>query len=205
MKPARAQAMLPAFSDVPVFRVDGPVLGIDPSLTGSALCLVRPGEPLIEERYSTDATDTINGGVARHVELAQPIVRIVERYAVRVAFIEGPIFGKTDGKAIERAGYRWVLYHALVRRGVLIAEVNTTWLKLFAADSGSAQKTDVKSGLELRYGHPPFGKSKASEDTADAFGLAMLGWTVTGRIPCETAGQRHAVMQVVTKLRKEVA
>lgn len=197
--------MLADLADVPAVPIAGAVIGIDPSLRGNAFCLVPTTGPRIERRFSSDPGTSVRRRVERYKKLVRPIARAVDANAVRVAFVEGYAFSKADGRAFDRAEYRGVLYLALVKRGVTVVEVGPHLVKLFAADAGNADKSDVKAGLEARYGHEPFGPSKASEDSADAFALAMLGMCALGRLPCETAGQRQAVIQVVKLVREAAA
>lgn len=150
-------------------------IGIDPSLSGTAIAIIDDAGGVRVDRCSTEPTathaetvarlDRIERWARRHLEAAR-----VSGGEVLVA-IEGPAFGRSDGKAHERAGLWWRLYtRASMYTRVAPLVIAPAQLKIYATGKGNADKDAVLLAVARRY--PQF--EGRSNDEADALILAAM-------------------------------
>ncbi len=161
----------------------GSVIGIDPSLTGTAVCVMLHDLTHLMERFSSPPSKGLYGRFQRYGDLVERVVRVVRDCRPRLVLIEGYAFG-----AQGNAG-RWSAeYGALLRQAIMLAsieqgtftftveEVAPNSLKKFAAGHGQAPKAGVSLMLQRRYG-----VYFSTDDEYDAYGLARMaakkiGW-----------------------------
>lgn len=180
------------------------VLGIDPSLTGMAAALARPGLPVFETRVSSDPGSQVRQRVKRYQSLVRPIMKLARQYQPELVLIEG--YARVNPRkfrgVFDRVELGGVLRLALVQHlpDAVIVEVSPTSLKKFAAGDGSASKAGVGKGLRCVYG-----RTFNSDDEADAYGLARIGLCVTGQSAPETEEQRGVVLDVIELVREAMA
>jgi crossover junction endodeoxyribonuclease RuvC len=157
--------------------VTGPnlnVVGIDPSLTGTGLAVIRPGGLV--------ATDTITTELRSHSRLTH-IVDEIRQTAVTagrwgpadLVVIEGPSYGNQGtGRQSghhERAGLWWLITHMLWQSNVPYAVVPPASRCRYATGKGNAAKDQVLAAVIRRFGDVA---EVSDNNQADALVLAAM-------------------------------
>lgn len=159
------------------------VLGIDPSLTGFAICYSVPGKGLIEGRWSTEPAVTVHERMERYEKLIRGTLQIVLAHKPGLILIEGYAF-EPPGKGKQRGGthrnelggvLRWELCK---RVQCPIVEVAISSLKKFTTGDGHAKKPAVISVMARAQS-----RTIKTDDQADAAALCELGLALTGQKP----------------------
>lgn len=152
-----------------------PVVGIDPSLTGTGIATPtgvsvvtsQPGNGTVLDRRNrlTRMADTIAFTVLESV---------VPRMALVV--IEAPAYSKT-GHQHERSGLWWLLIDRLIDAGHMVCEVAPSARARYATGKGNAGKDQVIAAVVRRYP----GVDVNSNDEADALVLRAMGCRYLGQ------------------------
>ncbi len=159
------------------------VLGIDPSLTGFAICYSVPGRELDEGRWSTEPAVTAHERMERYEKLIRGTLEIVLAHKPSLVLIEGYAFeppgaGKQRGTT-HRNELGGVLRWELSKRVQCpIVEVAITSLKKFTTGDGHAKKPAVISAIARLQN-----RMIKTDDQADAAALCELGLALTGQKP----------------------
>ena len=149
------------------------ILGIDPSLTSSGICLMNGETGEISE---TIAIQPNNTGPERLASFRQEITNLIAMRSNMHAFIEGYAFGANNQReALGELG--GVLRLALYDAGIPIVVIPPTILKKFATGRGTADK--VAMAVQLM---KEFGISYPTTDQTDAHWLAVFGRAYLGLI-----------------------
>lgn len=179
------------------------VMGVDPSLTGFAVCAYRfstmtKGVYADEQWFERESKSESEGSDApprarmnRYAGLVERTVIAVRDMKPRVIVVEGYSFGSVGIGARSLAELRAHLLDRilpLVSAGVLILECPPATLKLFAIGVGKGDKAAVASALAARYK-----RSFATENLADAYGLCRIAMCIEGVCEAENEAQRRAV------------
>jgi Holliday junction resolvasome RuvABC endonuclease subunit len=156
------------------------ICGIDYSLTCTGLALMsqlRDGPVKL-----TTGTVTSKGTRAaslpdRH-ERITTIGKEILHFAgkAELAVIEGLTPGAKGGSPVDRFAGWWFVVGGLIRRGVPVAVVAPTSLKLAIAGKGNADKAAVAVAVERLWPDTEI----TSSDVSDAVGLAHLGAVAWG-------------------------
>jgi crossover junction endodeoxyribonuclease RuvC len=167
------------------------VCGLDLSLTSTGIGLITQSA-----RGTRMVTDTITSKGKRAASLADRYERIstlgrdIVHHAAtaELVVIEGPVTGVKGGSPIDRYSLFWYVAGPLIRRGIPIAIVSPTSLKLAIAGKGNADKVQVALAVAKLWPDADLGNN----DSADAAGLAHLGAVRLGwDVP--TLERHHAV------------
>lgn len=148
-----------------------PILGLDPSLTGTAGCVLAPdGDTIVH--VETVATDKLRG-IPRLLEIERHVADWLERYKPHAVFIEGYGFG-ARGRAVFNLGeLGGILRRLLFISAVPYYDVPPTTLKKFITGKGNSNKNILLEQTFRRYG---IGSETLTDDNqVDAFGLAKIG------------------------------
>lgn len=174
------------------------VIGIDPSLTGTAVVAIRDtGVVCRPEVFGSKATPdkSMRARIARAEQLAAKVADWVEGIdivTIDCILIEGYSYG-SPARAHGIGEYGGLLRSGLLRRfDCRIIEAPPASLKQFATGKGNANKLAVATSLVKRYGYD-FG---GCDDLYDAFGLAKLAACVVGWDEPANDGQRKAVATI---------
>lgn len=155
------------------------VVGLDLSMTCTGIgILTQTGQGV------KVATGTVTSKGKRAASLVDRHARLTElgadilhhTRAACLAVIEGPTPGVKGGSPIDRHALWWFVVGGLVRRGVPVAVVAPTSLKLAIAGSGRADKAAVAVALTRLWPDADV----TSSDVSDAVGLAHLGAVALG-------------------------
>jgi Holliday junction resolvasome RuvABC endonuclease subunit len=156
------------------------VLGIDPSLTGFAVCQHIPGRELHEARWPSKPAKGVRERCDRYERLVRGTLQLVTALPPGLILIEGYAYaaGAQHGHhdVIELGG---VLRFELSKRTTCpIIEVAPTTLKKFTTGDGKAPKPFMVSQLASKHQ-----RRFTTDDQADAFALCQLGLALTGQLP----------------------
>lgn len=157
------------------------VIGIDPSLTGFALCSLsdRSDEAHFEE-YSTkpvgkDATAAQRR--ERYLSLIDKAVALVRQRNPRLVAVEGYAYGANkSGVWLGELGM--LLRDRLLSEDVRLVEISPNTLKKFVTGKGQGSKATIVSHLAARYG-----MTFKTDNQADAFALARAAYVLEGMDP----------------------
>ena len=141
-----------------------PVVGIDPSLTGTGLAYGGESEKILTTKAST-----VRGQLQRMNTIAHRVALHVPDGALVV--MEGPALGR-GAQAWHHVlgGLWWILAATVVNRGATLVEVPPKTLKKFATGNGNADKAAMVAAVRAR------GFSPADDNEADA--IAILLWAI---------------------------
>lgn len=148
------------------------IMGLDLSLRHTGVAVVGDGyELLYSGVFHTPAThknseiDCVICGMQQRDQ----IVPILRRFDPEVVVIEGPSYGS---KMASRASQLWqatgVVKTAVIETGAEIVIVAPSTLKKVIAGHGRAEKKDMISAIESR-----FGLGLTNDNAVDAFALAV--------------------------------
>lgn len=156
------------------------VLGIDPSLTGFAICMHVPGRALEEHRWPSKPAKGVRERVTRYHGLILGLMQLMPAQQPGLILIEGYAYSKGaqhgHHDVIELGG---VLRSELCKRTRCpIIEVAPSTLKKFTTGDGKAPKPFMVSELARKHQ-----RRFTSDDQADAFGLCQLGLALTDQLP----------------------
>lgn len=149
------------------------VVGLDLSLTGTGLADAA-GMVVEVARFGSPADDrTVAGRSRRLRHLAGRIHdRILLAGRPDLVVVESPAYSSSTGKAHDRSGLWWLVVARLTGSGVVVVEVTTQHLKMYATGRGTGvDKDDVLAAVVRRYPGVNVGKN----DEADALVLAAMG------------------------------
>lgn len=154
------------------------VLGIDPSLTGFAICYSVPGRELVEGEWKTKPSETVRGRMERIDALIRGTLDVVRVQKPGLILIEGYSMGSKGGMAFDRTELGGVLRWKLCELTQCpIIEPAPKSLKKFTTGSGAGTKDEMVSVLARKHD-----RSFKTNNQADAFALCQLGLALTGQL-----------------------
>lgn len=172
--------------------LDGKVVGIDPSLTNTAVAVGNGRDWSLKEFSSKPLGDFVVARATRYDGLVERIVQFIEsKKPIDAIYIEGYAFSRNP------SGQRWLVEFGGILRWHLVdladrvVEVSPTTLKKFVTGKGNAPKESVLAHIQKRWG-----ELFESNDAGDAFGLYKLGCVVEGIAEGENVAQREAAATV---------
>lgn len=172
------------------------ILGIDPSLTSTGICVMNGETGEVGETMAIHSTHT---GAERLVNFRQEIVNLISMRSNIHAFIEGYAFGANNQReALGELGgvLRLTLYDA----GIPMVIIQPTMLKKFATGKGTADK--VAMGVQLM---KEFGLSYPTTDQTDAFWLSQFGRGYLGLVDDLRVYQKESIEAIKNPKVKKVA
>jgi hypothetical protein len=144
------------------------VVGLDLSLTGTGVAVIRAGHVFLH-RVDADAADDPLRSWRRIKATASGVLGRVPAGALVV--LEGPSWGSRFGKPDERHAQRWMVRGPLLERGHEVVVVQPRTRAKYAAEDGNAQKRAVLATMRTR--HPDL--NIRDHNVADALALAAMG------------------------------
>ena len=163
------------------------VVGIDPSLTGTAV--YRSDGHSTE--FGSKSAKTIAGRVKRYSGLVSKVLEAIGEKPEQI-MIEGYL-ARMTGSALSLVEYGWQLRLDILRLwpDVSIIEVPATSLKKFTTGKGNADKAAMVSSVTLKAGIP-----FTSDNLADAYALMRMGLVVAGREKATNKPQRDVLAKL---------
>jgi len=198
------------------------VIGIDPSYTGFAMCVMRTA-PAMEIGFKMYEWKTMTaagmvGRIGRVKHLVANAMEVVEEHKPQLVVIENYAFGARNSKTLtmlaELGGAlrRDVIFFEApkTKKRPLVIEVSPTMLKMFATGKGRAQKQDVAFALGRDWmpANAPmiskrFGCFK-TDNQADAYGLAAMGAMALGCLDPQHKHHKTSCIKVQEEIAKEL-
>jgi crossover junction endodeoxyribonuclease RuvC len=176
------------------------VVGVDLSLTSTGIArLTIPADGPPQTWTGTVGDDgekdaTLWQRWVRLDALAEGVIEeVISNPQPDLVLIEQPAYGAKFGHPHDRSGAWWAVVDSLIRRGLAVAEVNATHVKMWATGRGNAPKTVVTQRIMERYGHlfdAPPGPGRG--DICDAISLATLGAAHLGHPVGDPVPDTHA-------------
>lgn len=155
------------------------VLGIDPSLTATALCTVSGA---VSPVLAVSRTKPQAGTPAKLARLrAQRAAVLAAAVHADLVVIEAPSFGSQGSATRDLAGLWWLMVDALIGMGYPLGVVPPSVLKKWTTGTGNASKFVVGQHIARRWPAVALG----SDDEADALCLASIGLHRLGALPWE--------------------
>lgn len=176
--------------------VDQYVVGIDPSLSGTAVCVMHTTTHMRNVcRFTSKPASGVHGRMQRYARLARDIVyEIGQRTAggvIRVVVIEGYAFASAN-QAHYLGEFGGILRHHLWEfldcKDDLIRECPPSTLCSFVMGRGGGGKNQMGANVAHRWG-----QVFTSDDEVDSYALARLALCVGGHVEPENQFQRAAV------------
>lgn len=167
------------------------VCGIDPSLTGSAVCCWDPDGtgPSFQEKYGSQPAKTLAGRIDRFETLARSVCRSLQ--GTTLVVIEGYSHGSKGSSVLSIAEYGGILRAAMLKITPHVIEVSPSALKKFATGKGNSPKDVLMAHVAKRWG-----VLFSSNDEADAYVLARIGLCLAGFGQPETEWQREVIEKI---------
>jgi crossover junction endodeoxyribonuclease RuvC len=172
------------------------VVGIDPSLTGTAVCVLRRDGTHEMKRFTSAAADGLAERFDRYAGLLDDVYDLISELPIPALYLEGYSMG-SKGRAITGI----CEYGAMLRHMLLIAskieqrdtpvEVAPTALKKFVTGKGNADKMAVALAVANRWG-----VEFKTNDEFDAYGLARMAGCAAGFWQPETEAQRDVMKKL---------
>ena len=171
------------------------VIGIDPSLTCTALCFLDRNDVVTTEVINVKGRgQDVTNRIDRCCEIARRVVDAIETYnnvEGAVVFLEGYSY-HSPGKQIFLGEFGGILRSHLLNgelTNTKVIEVPPTKLKKFATGKGNADKPKIASAVMKRWN-----MEFNTHDETDAYCLMKMGRIVCGQEFTPIAYQ-HAVCQ----------
>jgi crossover junction endodeoxyribonuclease RuvC len=170
------------------------IIGIDPSLTNTAVVIGTESQHDVRCFGSDNQGDHVAGRIARYESLVARIMAEIERGkpAIDLIVMEAYSFGSNDARAKFSAEYGGILRFHLVELTDRIYEVAPMTLKKFATGAGKGDKDMIAAHLTKRYD-----VMLKNNDEYDAFALFQMGLIIDGRTQPQTTAQAEAIATVM--------
>lgn len=163
------------------------VVGLDLSLTSAGIARVTVDAPGATPTYTTTVGASLDEGASldrRWWRMDALRTRVLGEIGMEpdLVVVEGPSYASEHGQQHDRSGFWWFVVDELLARGIPVAEVTPSKLKVWATGSGATRgpskvtKARVIRAIRDTYGQMFDIPSGAGEsDVADAVALATLG------------------------------
>lgn len=155
------------------------VLGIDPSLTRTAVAVIHPGLITLRDfpTKGTKADDLSRRSfrlnlIGGYIEELYDDITDKGHHPADLVVIEGPAHGQTTGSHHDRSGLWWQIVGDFLDLGIPVVEISPSSLKTYATGKGNAGKDEVMLAVARRYTDIT---EVANNDQADALVLAAMG------------------------------
>jgi len=179
------------------------VYGIDPSLTGFAICAFRrDSDDPRSNRFTSQPHKNLAERIARYRGLINSCLAAITSFGPpKTIFLEGYSYGSFTGNILDLAELGGLLRHAILSKfpNALLVEVPPHLLKQFATGKGNVKKEFVMAHVAQRYGIV-----FNTNDECDAFVLAQMARCHEGWADAENMTQRKAIHTAINgKPKKE--
>lgn len=147
----------------------GHVLGIDPSLTATAVASSAGWVEVVGAKGKADAT--YPDRLARINLLAGQVCNLT-RLDTELVLVEGPSYRSTDPSAFDRAALWWLVYRGLHLREIPVAVITPSQRMVYATGRGNVKKGAVIDAVARRW---PLFQTGGDDNAADAVVLMAMG------------------------------
>jgi crossover junction endodeoxyribonuclease RuvC len=170
------------------------VVGIDPSLNGTAVCVLNNKLEHTCFRFTSEYVGTsMRERMARYRSVIVAIDQHVRWDRVHAVYLESYSFASRGQSVIDLAELGGVLRQHLINttEGLGIAEpveLTPSTIKKFATGKGTADKIQMAVAIAKRWG-----VEFQTSDEYDAYAIARIGACIAGWCDAETDYQREAI------------
>jgi crossover junction endodeoxyribonuclease RuvC len=163
-------------------------LGLDPSLTGTGICLIDDSGRTRTYRLETVRTDKLRGP-GRLLTIRRALEEfLIERPAL--VAVESYAYGAV-GRVFQLGELGGVLRVAIFEAGIPYVEVAPVQLKKYATGQPGAEKSAVIAAAESA-----LGATVADDNQADAFFLASIASSLSVDDKSLTLAQRQVILRL---------
>lgn len=186
-------------------KADGPltVMGIDPSLTGMAICFALPGDvgtQFLSWRFSSKPRGrSIRARIDRYAELTDLVMQATDRHPPSLVVLEGYSFASQGSAHLDLAELGGFLRGDLCSLDADLLECSPMTLKKFATGKGKGNKIQMVAAITRRWD-----VGFATDDEYDAYALARIALCIAGIEPAENIAQKEAVETVLNGRTRKV-
>lgn len=171
-------------------------MGLDISATGTGVVVIdgdagRKPKLVVEYEISTKKLT----GMARISEIASKIIATMTDHAPSKIVVEDYAVGKFAGSAIVSIEVGAIVRYFMAQYEQKIGLVSPTALKKFVSGKGTSKKEQMMMHILQRWGH-----ASLTNNTADAYGLAVMGLAHGGLLLGVTALQKEIIGAVKFKI-----
>lgn len=154
------------------------VVGLDLSLTGSGLADSTGWVDLVGEQGVTNLP--VSDQIFAIERLSQTIIERIGlgKNEITLAVVEALDNAQSYGGQTERAVLWWRVVEALTLAGVQTAMPTSAQVKIYAAGSGAATKTEIINAVQKYWPQFPVGRN---HNKADAAAMVVLGHALLDR------------------------
>ncbi len=154
------------------------IVGIDPSLTGTAIAVVDQYGTIVDTQRFRSSPRSLDGDRVDLLvhEVCEYLCKRLQNEEIRI-FIEGYAFSSNHGKAFTRAEYIGLLKHILRISNMFYWTVPPTSLKKHTV-AGLPKSTKTKKGPMLDAVAQKYNYETDDDNLADAVALAMYGYAI---------------------------
>jgi crossover junction endodeoxyribonuclease RuvC len=164
------------------------IIGIDPSLTGAGVALIRTSWSIEGETTPQFGVHTFGRPGKKGEPLQKRLKRLEtlcdeirgvvtsEMESPDLALIESPAPNQNSGSHHDRSGLWWFLVRMFDRLGITVMEVPIQTVKKYALGKGVGSKDQVMAAAIRRYPDVPISNNNES----DAWVLAAIGARLRG-------------------------
>jgi len=144
-------------------------VGIDPSLTGTAISILDYNGKLIDEKLIETKQDWYVCNEQRIDDIFNSLKYISYIKNLELVYIEGLAYNVISTTKYERAGLQYMIRILLFNNNIEFYEVPPKTLKKWSVGNGNANKKQMMEGVEKRWGI-----KYINDNLCDAFCLAKM-------------------------------
>lgn len=153
-------------------------IGIDPSLTRTAVAIVSPDSITVRSLPTKGAKgDTLVDRRLRLIRICQFVRDRIAGTGEPLALIESPAHNQTGGSHHDRSGLWWGIVDVLHAHHLPVVEVAPQQLKMYATGKGNSGKDEVMLAMARRH---DWLDGVTNNDEMDAAVLALMGSRLAG-------------------------
>ncbi|MBW2559181.1 MAG: crossover junction endodeoxyribonuclease RuvC [Deltaproteobacteria bacterium] len=154
-------------------------IGVDTSLVSTGLVILIDGKLHCRETIKSKPTKekTPKAELKRIIRIVEAIADTMDEYKPEVLVIEGLAFMARNTTAlVQLSALNYMVRHEAYKRSIPFYVVAPTSLKKFITGKGNSQKDQMMLETYKRYG-----VSILDNNECDAYGLARIGYAMTGK------------------------
>lgn len=170
------------------------IIGIDPSLTSTGVVVLVNGK--IKDKYLVETKPTNN-----YYDEIRRLIKISESFSldgkIDLVVVEGIAYGIKKASALAQlCGLNYLIRKRLIEAEIPFVIVAPTTLKKFITGNGTAAKEELMLDVLKR-----FGVTLRDNNLCDAYGLAMIGYTLKKNNPKVTKFQKEVLELLKTQIK----
>lgn len=171
-----------------------PVIAIDPSLSATAVCVMRSPDDYSMRVFSAPALGkSLADRFDRYQNLTNDIWLFIESETPAAVLFESYGSAARGNSQVPMIEFGAMLRRMLLKQSVMAwcpppVEVPPASLKKFATGKGNADKLAMCLAIQKRWG-----QTFATNDEFDAYALAVMAMCYAGKAECETVAQSESL------------